>query len=658
MVHHLFEQISLVVDGGKTSALEDRVLYWVVTIGHGIVPSLIVTCICPGHDGFSSSDNAGGRSNERNNDDSGTTDSWLQGGTIRFGKPKRAHWPARRDSSRIGSVPSRDDRQDQWSCPERRRCGRWSCPEQRRCGSHYHHPGFVVVGIKHFYWLRDKTRAAARGEKGQPKNGDSIRSSRFVPFSVPPAGCSQSPYCCAIILWLVPPGRSLSIMDDPPPSAKWQETTTTAAEAKGDGKEPSSIRAEERRRAAATDDDRTVMDLLRLLPASIVANYILPFASKVIKNRDELIAAVDEYLDEFYSNDNGEAKNDDEDIGNNQNRYPIGDWDVYGVDDFTSVFAGWRNIKAVNFNEDLSRWNVAHGTMFARMFAGCTSFNSDLSRWDTANATDLSYMFIGCVSFNADLLRWNVANAANLSHMFHGCTSFNSDLSIWNMANATYLNNMFEGCTSFNSDLSRWNTANATELSIMFENCISFSSDLSDWNVANATRFDNMFYGCTSFNSDLSRWNVSNATVLSGVFTGCTRFNSDLSRWNVANAYNFCAMFSGCTSFNSDLSRWNVAKAGDLSGMFYGCTIFNSDLSRWNVANANDFNRMFAGCTSFNSDVSQWDVANAIRFPVWYVANSMQNMAGMFCDCDSFDRTFVATWPLPDEQSVEVLFFL
>jgi surface protein len=54
---------------------------------------------------------------------------------------------------------------------------------------------------------------------------------------------------------------------------------------------------------------------------------------------------------------------------------------------------------------------------------------------------------------------------------------------------------------------------------------------------------------------------------------------------------------------------------------------------------------MFHDCISFNSNVSQWDVANAI-----------QNMVGMFRGCDSFDRTFVATWPLPDEQSVERLF--
>jgi surface protein len=89
-----------------------------------------------------------------------------------------------------------------------------------------------------------------------------------------------------------------------------------------------------------------------------------------------------------------------------------------------------------------------------------------------------------------------------------------------------------------------------------------------------------------------------------------------------------------------------VANATILSFMFFGCTSYNSDLSRWNVANAQDLRGMFQGCTSFISDVSQWDVANAVGW----------TMYGIFCGCDSFDRTFVATWPLPDEQSVERLF--
>jgi hypothetical protein len=138
--------------------------------------------------------------------------------------------------------------------------------------------------------------------------------------------------------------------EDPPPTAKRQKTTAAA-----DEKQPTCIRAEDRGEAAAKDD-RTVVDLLRSLPANIGANYIYPFAVKVIQNHEDLIVAVDEYLGEFYSDDDGEEeKNDDEDVVITRIRHPIGDWDVSRVDDFTSVFDHMRNRKARYFNEDLSR---------------------------------------------------------------------------------------------------------------------------------------------------------------------------------------------------------------------------------------------------------------------------------------------------------------
>jgi hypothetical protein len=58
-----------------------------------------------------------------------------------------------------------------------------------------------------------------------------------------------------------------------------------------------------------------ILDLLRSLPANIVANHIYPFAVKVIKNREELITAVDEYLDEFYNNEDGHDDDEEEMTG-------------------------------------------------------------------------------------------------------------------------------------------------------------------------------------------------------------------------------------------------------------------------------------------------------------------------------------------------------
>jgi surface protein len=277
--------------------------------------------------------------------------------------------------------------------------------------------------------------------------------------------------------------------------------------------------------AAAAKNDHTIMDLLRSLPASVVANYIYPFAVKVIQNREAMIAAVDEYLDEFYSNGDGDDDDDifaefwsdqehGEDTVSDDNEeaekqdvsstvsddrissgprhqnsnleprgksdepqdkketavapvhssrihYPIGEWDVSRVDDFTSVLDKKRNRKARRFNEDLSRWNVANGTSFARMFFGCYFFQSDLTNWHTGRATDFSGMFHGCTSFHSDVSKWNVGNATDLSYMFYECTIFNSDLSRWNVAHATDLSGMFLGCGSFQREnVATWSLPN------------------------------------------------------------------------------------------------------------------------------------------------------------------------------------------------------
>jgi surface protein len=47
-----------------------------------------------------------------------------------------------------------------------------------------------------------------------------------------------------------------------------------------------------------------------------------------------------------------------------------------------------------NFNEDISRWNVASVRNMNWMFSGATYFNEDLSRWDVSRAIDMGGMFI------------------------------------------------------------------------------------------------------------------------------------------------------------------------------------------------------------------------------------------------------------------------
>jgi surface protein len=109
--------------------------------------------------------------------------------------------------------------------------------------------------------------------------------------------------------------------------------------------------------------------------------------------------------------------------------YPIGQWDVEPVSDFSEVFDAYQNCVFSYFNEDVLSWNVANGTTFERMFNECRVFNSDVSQWNMANATNLSRMFFDCNMFTSDVSEWDVAHATNLSQMFDGCKMFHSDVS-------------------------------------------------------------------------------------------------------------------------------------------------------------------------------------------------------------------------------------
>jgi hypothetical protein len=80
---------------------------------------------------------------------------------------------------------------------------------------------------------------------------------------------------------------------------------------------------------------------LRDLPREI-RKRTYPFAIRVIHSKAELIAAVDFYM----VRGGGYNRTDD--------YYPIGQWDVSNIQDFSYVFDARRNRALVNFYEDLS----------------------------------------------------------------------------------------------------------------------------------------------------------------------------------------------------------------------------------------------------------------------------------------------------------------
>ena len=97
-----------------------------------------------------------------------------------------------------------------------------------------------------------------------------------------------------------------------------------------------------------------------------------------------------------------------------------------GINDMSRLF-----MSDLNFNGDISHWDVSDVTDMSSMFMAATSFNQDISSWDVSNVTDMSGMFSLAQSFDQDISKWDVSNVEEMTNMLFYTTSFNQDLSGW-----------------------------------------------------------------------------------------------------------------------------------------------------------------------------------------------------------------------------------
>nr|WP_297915228.1 BspA family leucine-rich repeat surface protein [uncultured Allomuricauda sp.] len=188
------------------------------------------------------------------------------------------------------------------------------------------------------------------------------------------------------------------------------------------------------------------------------------------------------------------------------------------VTNLRSTFAA-----ALNFNGDISDWNVSNVTDMGSMFFSNltpTSFNGDISKWDVSNVTNMLGMFSGASFFNGDISGWDVSNVTNMGSMFKSASSFNQDISNWEVSSVTYIGSMFDGASSFNQDISNWDVSNVTGMSFMFRRASTFNQDISNWEVSKVVGMRKMFESAAAFSQDLSGWPTDNVTSCADFNTG------------------------------------------------------------------------------------------------------------------------------------------
>jgi len=114
----------------------------------------------------------------------------------------------------------------------------------------------------------------------------------------------------------------------------------------------------------------------------------MAFTGKCFTTREELQAAVDTYV----------ANPTQDSVVSQMYGFPIGDWCVSEIEDFSYLFDSNRNPAMANFNEDLTNWCTCSATDMSYMFAGARRFNGDVSSFVTAEVVNMQGMFEGAAA--------------------------------------------------------------------------------------------------------------------------------------------------------------------------------------------------------------------------------------------------------------------
>ena len=90
----------------------------------------------------------------------------------------------------------------------------------------------------------------------------------------------------------------------------------------------------------------------------------------------------------------------------------------WGDVNWTSMDSTFFFREKVNFSaSDIP--NLANVTSMRNVFFGAINFNSDISAWDVSNVTDMSGLFYKAEKYNRDISGWDVSKVSDMSNMFN-----------------------------------------------------------------------------------------------------------------------------------------------------------------------------------------------------------------------------------------------
>lgn len=229
--------------------------------------------------------------------------------------------------------------------------------------------------------------------------------------------------------------------------------------------------------------------------------------------------------------------------------FNLNNWDTSKVVDMTSMF------KLSGFNCPMAGWSFGPKALLSSMFEGTLNFNQDISTWDVSNVLQTDRMFKAAAKYDMDMEDMAFTTCVNFYEMFRDSV-FAGSVKGWTFSPVAgiTLDSAFESATFFLGDgVETWDVKNVSNFGDLFRACINFNADVSKWDVSFGSNFDGMFAQTNIFNADISKWNVSLAKTMNGMFNQATAFNQDLSGWDVSGV-------TSHTEFDKDASAWTKPK--------------------------------------------------------------------------------------------------